>query len=121
MGDGELWGWSGATKGLRQGGMLSPLLAVEHGLDMHVAAAAYFGCSMLQRGRHQFKGPGCLKEDGVGGSEEPFACARWTVWGVLYTDDAGAASKSAGLAKMVTGVMAMFKAALSGETGIGLL
>lgn len=63
----------------------------------------------------------CLKEDGVGGSEEPFACARWTVWGVLYTDDAGAASKSAGLAKMVTGVMAMFKAALSGETGIGLL
>ena len=44
--------------------------------------------------------------------QEPLACARRAVWGMLYADDAGIVSKSAeGLAKMMTVIVTAFEAA----------
>ena len=50
-----------------------------------------------------------LEEDGV--KVEPLACVRRSVWGVLYTDDAGVASKWVeALANMITVVVTFFEA-----------
>ena len=53
-----------------------------------------------------------LEENAAGLSSDPLACVRRTVWGMLYTDDAGIVSKSAeGLAKMMTVIVTVFEAA----------
>lgn len=36
-----------------------------------------------------------LDADGAGRCEQPLACMRTAVWGMLYADDAGTVSKSA--------------------------
>ena len=52
-----------------------------------------------------------LDDDGAGRVEEPLACVRRAVWGMLLADDAGTAvSKSAeGLDKMTTVIVAVFE------------
>ena len=53
-----------------------------------------------------------LEEDVVGANSDPLTCVRSAVWGMLYADDAGIASKSAeGLAKMMTVIVTVFEAA----------
>ena len=51
-----------------------------------------------------------LSENGV--KVDPLTCVRGAAWGMLYADDAGIVSKSAeGLAKMMTAIVTVFKAA----------
>ena len=53
-----------------------------------------------------------LAENTAGVSSDPLACVRRAVWGMLYANDAGIASKSPeGLAKMMTVIVTVFEAA----------
>ena len=53
-----------------------------------------------------------LEEDGVGVNADPLTRVRRAVWGILYADDVGIASKSSeGFAKMMTIIVTVFEAA----------
>ena len=90
--DGEHSEWFGVTQELRQGCGLSPLLfSVFFAPAIHAVLVCFSeDPDMLRNLVHHEED---LGENGV--KVEPLACVRRSVCGLLYTDDAGLASKSA--------------------------
>ena len=84
--------WFNLSQGLRQGCVQSPLLfngfvaAVIHAVLVRFSKDEAFVRDFIQ-----------LNDAGVVGKEEqePLACVRRAVWGMLYADDAQIVSKSA--------------------------
>ena len=109
--DGERSKWFDVTQGLRQRCVLSPLLsnaffaAVAHAVVVHFSEDPDIVPDLV----HLWED---LKENAAGISSDPLACVRRAVWGMLYANDAGIASKSPeGLAKMMTVIVTVFEAA----------
>ena len=107
--DGEHSEWSDVTQGLRQGCVQSPLLFnVLFAAGLHVVLVRFSRDDAIVRDLVQLGDAGVVRTE----KQEPLACARRAVWGMLYADDAGIVSKSAeGLAKLMTVIVTVFEAA----------
>ena len=105
--DGEHSEWFGVTQELRQGCGLSPLLfSVFFAPAIHAVLVCFSeDPDMLRNLVHHEED---LGENGV--KVEPLACVRRSVWGMLYTDDAGIVSNSAEGLGTMTVIVTVFEA-----------
>ena len=105
--DGEHSEWFNVTQRRRQDCVLSPLL-----VSMFFAAALNVVVVRFNEDEGIVQNLVHLDDDGAGRVEEPLACVRRALCGMLYADDAGIVSKSTEkLAKMMTVIVTVFKAA----------
>ena len=107
--DGEHSEWFDVTQWLRQGCVVSPLLFNRFfAVALHVVLVRLSQDEAIVRDLVQLSDAGAVRTE----RQELLACVRWAVWGMLYADDAGTVSKSAGgLAKMMTVIVTVFEAA----------